>query len=231
MSKQEISSEIDIFYNDLNQLQNDLYQEKNHPFLTKHVNKFLTKRVLIPFCGKSPEIAWFASKGFEVVGIENREENCENFFNLQNLECLKSEVKNFQLFASKDGKIKIYNGDIFNFTNEYEETFDCIWDRMTFWTFTEEKKTRYVEHLKKIMSPNIRYLLHTFDSELPSLKGPPFGCKLNDLQNIFGDDYAILLIESSKPVKVEFLKKSVIVQENFYLVKKFMKNRCNFYAF
>ncbi|RNA07066.1 thiopurine S-methyltransferase [Brachionus plicatilis] len=173
-------------------------EARNLKFLTKH-------RVLIPFCGKSPEIAWFASKGFE------------------NLEYLKSEVRNFKLFASKHGKIKIYNGDIFNFTNEYEATFDCIWDRMTFWTFTEEKKTRYVEHLKKIMSPDIRYLLHTFDSELPSLKGPPFGCKLNDLQNIFGDDYAILLIESSKPVKVEFLKKSVIVQENIYLLQDLIK--------
>lgn len=43
-----------------------------------------------------------------------------------------------------------------------------------------------MEHMKNILSPDIRYLLHTFDSDLPVTNGPPFTCKLDDLQKVFG---------------------------------------------
>lgn len=47
------------------------------------------------------------------------------------------------LFKSDDGKIKLYNGDFFNFNSKHEK-FDCVWDRGALVALPEEQRKRLI---------------------------------------------------------------------------------------
>ena len=42
-----------------------------------------------------------------------------------------------------DGQIKIYHGDFFDFNCEYEENFDCIWDRGGLVALPADQREKY----------------------------------------------------------------------------------------
>ena len=57
-------------------------QKKTNPMLIEHfkvLNVPKGGRVFVPLCGKSLDILWFLSEGFDVVGVELSEIAATNF--------------------------------------------------------------------------------------------------------------------------------------------------------
>ncbi len=71
--------------------------------LEKHLEKLTqdsNPRILFPFCGKSLDMNWLASKGYEIVGVEYVEDAVQQFFAEQNIKYEQEQVKDFKLFKA-----------------------------------------------------------------------------------------------------------------------------------
>jgi hypothetical protein len=70
--------------------------------LKKHLNQLIDNRqnlkFLFPFCGKTVDMAWLASQGYSVVGIEFVKTACEEFFSEQKIEYSVEKVDDYNLF-------------------------------------------------------------------------------------------------------------------------------------
>lgn len=90
----------------------------------------LNKTFFLPLCGKTVDILYLQIHGHKVFGVEAvpqpiEELNAEHGLGLK----FNSETSTY---ATDDGRIKIYCGDIFTCPFEKFGPFDCIWDRGSF---------------------------------------------------------------------------------------------------
>jgi thiopurine S-methyltransferase len=71
--------------------------------LEKHLERLTAKkeklRFLFPLCGKAVDIAWLASMGHTVVGIEFVENAIEQFFQEQNIKFTVTTTGDFKVFT------------------------------------------------------------------------------------------------------------------------------------
>ena len=178
------------------------HKTENNPTLVKHLDKLIQNRsnvtVFFPFCGKAVDMAWLASLGHNIVGIEYVEEAVRQFFSEQNIQFTVTEVKDYKLFTSEDKKIKIYNGDFFKFTNEYEPLFECIWDRGSYGALPIDLRIKYAEHMPKLLAPKFRYILEVFFYDPTIYPGPPHSVSAEEVKNSFNSTCQIELINEEE---------------------------------
>ena len=115
-------------------------KDEIHPNLIKNLQTLIeatgktdTKdiRFFVPLCGKTKDLLFLKSKGFQVIGCEGVEKAVVDFFTENSLEFTKTDLADdTSSFASKDGKLNIVKGDYFNLTPELlGGKIDCVWDR------------------------------------------------------------------------------------------------------
>ncbi|XP_059174982.1 probable thiopurine S-methyltransferase [Physella acuta] len=159
------------------------HQADVHKMLSKHFTKLIpdgkANKVFFPLCGKAVDMSWLASQGYNIVGVDGVKKALEEFFTDQGIEYSVEDVNhnghNFKLFKSKDGKIRLYCTDIFNFTPDIEGTFDAVWDRGALVALNREDVSGYVKNMKKLLSPNGRILMEVMEydvSIMDGLEGP-----------------------------------------------------------
>lgn len=136
-----------------------------HPLLVKHESAITRGRsnlkVLIPLCGISVDIVWFADRGHSVSGIEYDASGCEAFFELHNLEYdLKPLTAEFNVYKAKTKDITLYQCDFFKITSlvpSLRGSFDVIWDRAALRTTVGEpegtNEKAYLKVLRELVSP------------------------------------------------------------------------------
>ena len=83
-------------------------------------------RVLVPLCGKTPDLAWLASRGHEVVGVELSDIAARGFFEDQGLDYTVSTHGGQDRYEGRDAPITIVCGNYFEFD---DEPFDGLYDR------------------------------------------------------------------------------------------------------
>ncbi|KAJ8043018.1 putative thiopurine S-methyltransferase [Holothuria leucospilota] len=151
---------------------------------------------LVPLCGKTVDMKWLAGKGFEVTGIEGVTKACEEFFSEQDVKCNVSDIPDVpsgKLFKSEDGKIKIYNCDIFSLSSETLGQFDVIWDRGSLVAILAEDRQRYLGLMKSVIKPGGKILLEVveYDWNERKTKGPPRPFFKHNLEDLYGNWCAI----------------------------------------
>ena len=72
-------------------------------------------RVLVPLCGKSPDMLWLAERGNDVTGVEISEVAVRAFFNEMSLNFDLRVDGELQWFHCVDAKITLVCGDYFRF--------------------------------------------------------------------------------------------------------------------
>ena len=108
-----------------------------HPFLLKHEDNITGGRgnlkILVPLCGISVDLLWFAERGHSVVGIEYDAKGCQAFFEINDLafdtQPLSDENK---IFKGKNIDITLFQCDFFKIPSlapSMKSSFDVIWDR------------------------------------------------------------------------------------------------------
>jgi len=107
--------------------------EKYYERLIPSEKKLSKPRIFVPLCGKSLDLAWLASKGFQVVGLEAVESAVQSFFEENNI---PFDVKTspgkpaVKYYCGTDQDITIYVMDLFDSSPDtFGELFDAIWDR------------------------------------------------------------------------------------------------------
>ncbi|XP_076031822.1 thiopurine S-methyltransferase-like [Oratosquilla oratoria] len=183
------------------------HKEEVNPDLIKHEHKLLTGPgldVLIPLCGKTIDMKWLYDKGHKVTGIEGVEKPIIEFFTEHGILYKKENLSWGTLYKSEDGRLKIYQSDLFKVEPSHLGKFDAVWDRASLVAISENDRERYAALLKSLLKPKFHYLLSVMKYEpTAAFSGPPYNIPLNLVAELFGDVSNQEVLEEFDRVKRE----------------------------
>ncbi|HVK85943.1 MAG TPA: thiopurine S-methyltransferase [Kofleriaceae bacterium] len=141
-------------------------------YLTTYLGELPGTRVLVPLCGKTEDLAYLASHGREVIGIELVEDAVRTFFAEHAVE--PEITRRGVLTQYTAGAVTIFAGDVFAVTRDDVGTIDAIYDRAALVALPPEMRERYVAHLGALAAAATPVLLVTLAYPQDRMQGPPF---------------------------------------------------------
>lgn len=128
------------------------------------------RRVLVPLCGKTPDLLWLEAQGNEVVGVELSEIAVREFFTDNGLDC---EAVDGALpgWRAVGRDVTLYCGDFFDFR---DAAFDAHYDRGALVALVPELRTRYSRHVTSLLSDDAQQFVITLEYDQSICDGPPF---------------------------------------------------------
>ncbi|XP_060082074.1 probable thiopurine S-methyltransferase [Ylistrum balloti] len=203
------------------------HQEAVHPYWEKYMDNILDNRentnIFFPLCGKSVDIKWLSDKGHNVVGVECSAMALEEFFEEQKVEYTKEtaeEVKG-SLFQSKDGKIKLYCCDIYDFNKDVAGQFDVIWDRASLVAINRSDRVKYTDLLKGLMKPECCLALVTLEYDETKYAGPPHNVSEDQVMELYDKTHSVKLVETLDGLKERHKNWGIsALEEKLYLIRK-----------
>jgi len=127
-------------------------------------------RVLVPLCGKTPDLLWLEARGNEVVGVELSEIAAQAFFAEHGLEFERSDGPLVQ-YRALSRRIAIYCGDYFGFQ---ESGFDAHYDRGALVALPEDVRYEYAQHTNSLLTGDAEQLVIAVEYDQSVCDGPPF---------------------------------------------------------
>ncbi len=136
------------------------------------------RRVLVPLCGKTPDLLWLADRGNAVTGVELSEIAVQAFFEENALE-YTIEDGVLKTYRAKRRDITIHCGDYFEFRGESRSEssggpFDACYDRGALIALDAGLRPDYVAHTKSLLTEDALQLLITVEYDQSVCDGPPF---------------------------------------------------------
>jgi len=172
-------------------------------------------RIFLPLCGKTLDIQWLLSQGYNIIGAELSELAIQQLFDELNIKPDVSTHSDFKVYQAKN--LKIYVGDIFNLTYKILGSIDAVYDRAALVALPFTLREKYTAHLRELTNEVPQLLLNfTYDQSL--MNGPPFSVSGDEIKEHYSANYKIDLLES-KEVEGKF-KGKVYAQEMAWLLKK-----------
>jgi thiopurine S-methyltransferase len=150
------------------------HEAEPNTFLTSHAALLGApkKRVFVPLCGKSRDLAHLASLGHEVIGVELSPLAGEAFFAESRITPERARRGPFESFSSRG--VTILVGDVFDATKELLGPLDAAYDRAAIVALPPEMQQRYADHVVSLLPAGAPILLVTFDYDTSKMEGPPF---------------------------------------------------------
>jgi thiopurine S-methyltransferase len=140
--------------------------------------------VLVPLCGKSPDLLWLAGRGHDVVGVELSGIAVASFFEEQQLEFELDATGPLDRYTAIGHSLTIYCGDYFDFQSA---PFDALYDRGALVALSPELRPRYIEHTTKLLKPGAARLVITLEYDQRVVNGPPFAVMGDELATYWDD--------------------------------------------
>jgi thiopurine S-methyltransferase len=141
-------------------------------------------RVLVPLCGKTPDLVWLAERGHDVVGVELSDIAIRDFFAEQNLSSVEVHDSPLTAYRCRELPITLYHGDYFEFT---APPFDAVYDRGALVAIDPRLREKYVSHTKSLLAEGAAILLIALEYDQAVVAGPPFALMPDELDTYFGD--------------------------------------------
>ena len=142
------------------------------------------KRVLVPLCGKTLDLAWLVAQGQPVLGVELSPIAVEALFCEQGLVPEVTDESPFRRYRS--GALEVLCGDFFDLTQAHLGAVDAVYDRASLIALPPETRRGYAAHLMGLLSPETRILLITLDYDQAQMAGPPFAVAAGEVRDLFG---------------------------------------------
>ena len=190
------------------QIWDRIYEDQGDGWTSEKVNKELLKfhdvlincktglAILVPMCGKSRIMLWFAERGHRVVGIEWSGVAVKQFFEEN---CLAYNTKSciiggieMPVYTAHDKTITIYCGDLFAFKEDNLGGFDCIFDHGSIgsFNFTDTvKRAMYAELMNSFTKPGGRIILSFFDYEHSEHPTVPFAVTEEEVTTLYKEHF------------------------------------------
>lgn len=128
--------------------------------------------VFVPLCGKTVDLAWLASRGHRVVGVEWVESAVRAFFEERALEPSVTQDQGLTRYEAEG--VVVFAGDFFSVTPAHLGGATVLYDRAAMIALPAPMRERYVKHLRALMPGGSRGLLVTVSYDQSKLDGPPF---------------------------------------------------------
>lgn len=135
--------------------------------------------VLVPLCGKTPDLVWLARRGHDVVGVELAEKAIRDFFTEQSLGFSETSGAGLKSFVCEQLPITIHCSDYFEFE---AAPFDALYDRGAIVALDPAVRPRYVAHTRKLLRPGAAVLIITLEYDQDVVQGPPFALHAAELE-------------------------------------------------
>ena len=151
------------------------HEGKANELLARFANELGDGRtVLVPLCGKAEDLAYLASRGHHVVGIEVVEDAVKAFFAERKLTPKVSKAGALTKYESHG--ITLLAGDFFAVGREHAPAggFDLLYDRAANIALPPPTRVEYVKHVRSLMKPGGKGLLITVEYDQSKMDGPPF---------------------------------------------------------
>ena len=136
------------------------------------------RHVLVPLAGKAVDLAWLASRGNRVTGVELSPLAVEAFFDEQELAFELDESGSLPVYEAVGADIRIACGDYFEFS---ETGFDAHYDRGALVALPADLRPRYAAHTLARLTPDAYQLVITVSYEQSVAEGPPFSLGEDEL--------------------------------------------------
>ncbi len=128
-------------------------------------------RVLVPLCGKSPDLLWLAQQGHDVTGVELSEIAARAFFAETGISFKVESRGRLSCFQGLEQAVSIVCGDYFQFL---DDPFDALYDRAALVALPLDLRPDYVEHTKNLLKVDAAQLLITLEYDQSKANGPPY---------------------------------------------------------
>lgn len=171
------------------------HREEANPHLVAHLSKLnlaQASRVLLPLCGKTRDIAYLLSGGYQVIGVELSELAVRELFEDLSVTPQITQVAGFTCYSA-DG-IDIFVGDFFQLSAEFTGKIDAIYDRAALVALPLPMRIDYTAHLINI-SHNAPQLLVTYEYQQELIDGPPFSISEDEVARHYAASYELDLLE------------------------------------
>lgn len=141
------------------------------------------RRVLVPLCGKAEDLAYLASLGHEVVGVELVARAIDAFFAEHDLAPTRASVGGFEVTSA--GGVHLVRGDMLAVTREVLGPVDALYDRAALIALPPETRVAYTSHLRQLLPSGARGLVIGFEYPQATMSGPPFAVDEAELRRHF----------------------------------------------
>ncbi|HEX6290156.1 MAG TPA: thiopurine S-methyltransferase [Herpetosiphonaceae bacterium] len=161
-----------------------------HPFVLDYATpeSLRGKRVLVPLCGKTNDLLWFARHADHVIGVELVEKAIVQFFHQNGL----SYQQNGYRYESE--RITLLHRDMFDVTCEDVGRIDLVYDRAALVALPHDMRLRYIAKLDELIPVGAQQLVVTLEYA-PLLPEPPFSITPEETFSYYGPGYTVEHIE------------------------------------
>lgn len=139
------------------------------------------RRVLVPLCGKTPDLLWLEAQGNEVVGVELSEIAVAAFFRENGIACERIDGELVEYRAS-ERNIRLFCGDYFAF---HEGPFDAHYDRAALIAVPPAMRGRYAQHTSSLLTGDAIQFVISVEYDLDDSIGPPFSVPPKELRALW----------------------------------------------
>lgn len=142
------------------------------------------ERVLVPLCGKSPDLLWLARNGYDVTGVELSEIAIRAFIDESGLQFESGKSGELLSFNSMSPPITLICGDYFDFLSK---PFDALYDRASLIALPRPLRPDYIRHTKTLVKPDAAQLLITLEYDQAMVDGPPFSVQADEVMEYWSN--------------------------------------------
>ncbi len=214
----DITMDTDFWHRKWQANEIGFHNKEVNPLLLAHFAELSLipgNRVFVPLCGKTRDIAWLLSQGYQVAGAELSELAVEQLFAELGVKPGIAGAGDVKHYSAPD--LDIFVGDIFKLTGEVLGSIDAVFDRAALVALPEEMRVRYARHITEITG-NAPQLLLTFEYDQAAMAGPPFSISDDEVQRHYKDSYQITALASVDVAGG--LKGKCAATENVWLLKR-----------
>jgi len=172
------------------------HEPQAHPLLLKHLPALALpagSRLFLPLCGKTLDIGWLLAAGYRVVGAELSELAVQQLFEeLEQTPSVSSLDSGLSLYQGPD--LDVFVGDIFALDSDRLGSVEAVYDRAALIALPEAMRARYARQIGEL-SGKAAQLLISIEYDQTRQPGPPFSVAAPELQQLYGEDYRLQLLE------------------------------------
>ena len=172
------------------------HQDAPTPLLLKHWGSLGVApgaKVFVPLAGKSRDMAWLASQGHRVLGVELSQLAVEQFFAEHGLQPDTRESRYGRHYEA--GGIELVVGDAFGLDAELLRDCAAAFDRAALIALPADVRLRYARNVYAALPAGCRGLLVTLEYPQAEREGPPFSVPQDEVQALYEADWRVELRE------------------------------------
>jgi thiopurine S-methyltransferase len=178
------------------------HEGRPNALLVKHLASLSLQpgaRLFLPLCGKTRDMAWLLSRGFQVAGSELCAVAVEQLFDELEVAPESRQIGSLTRYraASRAGSVdlEVFQGDVFDLSAGVLGHVDLVYDRAALVALPEATRRRYAASLIE-MSEAAGQLLICFEYDQSAIDGPPFSVAAEEVHGLYDDRYDVTALET-----------------------------------